>query len=73
MMGLRTHVPNTDFIAAARAQKIIVIAAGDNVTRLLPPLIITEAEVSEALNRLDAACTAMEAGLKDSAQRGAAE
>lgn len=73
MMGLRTHVPNTDFIAAARAQKIIVIAAGDNVTRLLPPLIITDAEISEAMNRLDAACAAIEAGLKSSAQRGAAQ
>lgn len=73
MMGLRTHVPNTDFIAAARAQKIIVIAAGDNVTRLLPPLIITDAEVAEAMNRLDAACATIETGLKNTAQRGAAQ
>ncbi|MCB5177628.1 aspartate aminotransferase family protein [Microvirga lenta] len=73
MMGLRTHVPNTDFIAAARAQKIILIAAGDNVTRLLPPLIVTDADVAEAMNRLDAACAAIEADLKATAQRGAAE
>ncbi|MFC4173041.1 aspartate aminotransferase family protein [Microvirga sp. GCM10011540] len=73
MMGLRTHVPNTDFIAAARAQKIILIAAGDNVTRLLPPLIVNDADVAEAMNRLDAACAAIEADLKATAQRGAAE
>jgi acetylornithine/N-succinyldiaminopimelate aminotransferase len=73
MMGLRTHVPNTDFIAAARAQKIILIAAGDNVTRLLPPLIISDADVAEAMNRLHAACTRIEAELKATAQRGAAE
>lgn len=73
MMGLRTHVPNTDFIAAARAQKIILIAAGDNVTRLLPPLIVTDADVAEALNRLDAACATIESELKAAAQRGAAE
>ena len=42
MMGLRTHVPNTDFIAAAREQKLILIAAGENVARLLPPLVIGE-------------------------------
>lgn len=73
MMGLRTNVPNTDFIAAARAQKIILIAAGDNVTRLLPPLIISDEDVAEAMNCLDAACTAIETELKATAQRGAAE
>jgi acetylornithine/N-succinyldiaminopimelate aminotransferase len=73
MMGIRSHVPNTDLIAAARGQKLILIGAGDNVSRLLPPLIVTEAEVSEAVERLDAACTAIEAELKGVAQRGAAE
>jgi acetylornithine/N-succinyldiaminopimelate aminotransferase len=73
IMGIRTQVPNTEFIAAARAQKLIVIAAGDNVVRLLPPLIVTDSDVSEAMNRLDAACVAIEAELKAVAQRGAAE
>jgi acetylornithine/N-succinyldiaminopimelate aminotransferase len=73
MMGLRTHVANTDLIAAARGQHLILIAAGDNVVRLLPPLIITEADVAEAFSRLDAACGAIEAELKGLTQRGAAE
>ncbi len=73
MMGLRTHVPNTDFIAAARAQKIILIAAGDNVTRLLPPLIVGDPDVAEAVDRLDAACAAVESDLRAAARRGAAE
>ena len=73
MMGLRTLVPNTEFIAAARAQKLILIGAGDNVARLLPPLIITDADIAEGINRLDAACAAMEAELKNNAQRGAAQ
>ncbi len=73
MMGLRTHVANTDLIAAARGQHLILIAAGDNVVRLLPPLIITEADVAEAFSRLDAACRAIEAELKGLTQRGAAE
>ena len=42
MMGLRTQVANTDFIAAALEQKLVLIGAGDNVVRLLPPLIIGE-------------------------------
>ncbi|HZW46223.1 MAG TPA: aminotransferase class III-fold pyridoxal phosphate-dependent enzyme, partial [Microvirga sp.] len=73
MMGLRTIVPNTDFVAAARAQRLILIGAGDNVVRLLPPLIISDEDISEAFNRLDAACVAMEAELKTQAQPGAAQ
>ncbi|AWB20393.1 aspartate aminotransferase family protein [Methylobacterium currus] len=60
MMGLRLVVPNTDFAAAARDEHLLVIPAGDNVVRLLPPLIIGEAEVSAALDKLEAACAAME-------------
>jgi acetylornithine/N-succinyldiaminopimelate aminotransferase len=73
MMGLRTHVANSDFITAARNEKLILIAAGDNVSRLLPPLVVGEAEVAEAITRLDRACTALEAELKAVAKRGAAE
>jgi acetylornithine/N-succinyldiaminopimelate aminotransferase len=73
MMGLRTVVPNTDFVKAARDQKLIVIGAGDNVVRLLPPLVISEADLGEAINRLDAACTAIEAEQQAAAQRGAAQ
>jgi acetylornithine/N-succinyldiaminopimelate aminotransferase len=68
MMGLRLGVPNTDFAAAARDEHLIVIPAGDNVVRLLPPLVIGEAEVDAALDKLEAACTAMTARM-----RGAAE
>jgi acetylornithine/N-succinyldiaminopimelate aminotransferase len=56
MLGLRLLVPVNDFAAAARAEKLLVIPAGDNVARLLPPLVIGEAEVVEGLARLDAAC-----------------
>ena len=51
----------------------ILIGAGDNVTRLLPPLIITEEDVSEAMNRLDATCAAFEAGQTSAARQGAAQ
>ena len=73
IMGLRTVVPNTEFVNAARDQKLIVIGAGDNVVRLLPPLIITEADLKEAIDRLDAACAAIEAEQKTAVQPGAAQ
>jgi acetylornithine/N-succinyldiaminopimelate aminotransferase len=73
MMGLRTHVPNTDFVAAALGQRLLTISAGDNVVRLLPPLIVGEAEIGEAMKRLDGTCRALEGEMRAMARRGAAE
>ncbi|WP_395697334.1 aspartate aminotransferase family protein [Methylocella sp.] len=56
MLGLELRPPVGDFVAAARAQRLLVIPAGDNVARILPPLVIGEAEVDEGLKRLAAAC-----------------
>jgi acetylornithine/N-succinyldiaminopimelate aminotransferase len=39
-----------------RAEKMLAPTAGDNVVRLLPPLIIGEEEISEAVARIDRAC-----------------
>ena len=68
MIGIRVKPNNAEFAAAARAEHLLVIPAGDNVVRLLPPLIVGEAEVSEAVKRLEAACRRMEAEL-DKAQQ----
>ncbi|KRE06361.1 acetylornithine aminotransferase [Bosea sp. Root381] len=64
MLGLKLHTPNTDFVTEARAAGLLVVGAGDNVVRLLPPLIIGDADVAEAVSRLDRAATAVEATLK---------
>ena len=73
LMGIKTRleVPNTDFAAAARHEKLITIPAGDNVVRLLPPLIVTEADVAVALSKLDAACARLSAGLREAARTAA--
>ena len=63
MMGLKLHTPNTDFVTEARAAGLLVIGAGDNVVRLLPPLTIGAAEVGQAFELLDRAATAVEATL----------
>ncbi|WP_204251119.1 aspartate aminotransferase family protein [Elioraea rosea] len=49
---LRDGVLNTDFQAAAVAEGLLTVAAGQNVLRLAPPLIITEAEADEAVDLL---------------------
>jgi len=72
LLGLRTVVPNMDLVAACREEGLLTAGAGENVVRLLPPLISGEAEVSEAMTRLDAACVKIEATLASHA-RGAAE
>ncbi|BCB17352.1 aspartate aminotransferase family protein [Bosea sp. ANAM02] len=64
MLGLKLHTLNTDFVNEARAHGLLVVGAGDNVVRLLPPLIITEADVAEAVSRLDKTASAIEATLK---------
>jgi acetylornithine/N-succinyldiaminopimelate aminotransferase len=56
LIGLRAVAPSSELVDEFRAQKLITVAAGDNVVRLLPPLIITEAEVAEAARRIESAC-----------------
>ncbi|WP_411903678.1 aspartate aminotransferase family protein [Methylorubrum thiocyanatum] len=67
MRGLKLNLPNTEFTAAARARHLLVIPAGDNVIRLLPPLIVGAAEVEEAVVRLEAAATDLEAQMRGAA------
>ena len=67
MRGLKLNLPNTEFTAAARARHLLVIPAGDNVVRLLPPLIVGETEVDEAVARLEAAATDLEAQMRGAA------
>jgi acetylornithine/N-succinyldiaminopimelate aminotransferase len=73
MVGLKLHAPNTDLVKAAEAEGLLVIAAGDNVVRLLPPLTIGSAEVGEGAEKLDRACERIEAAMADDAKplRGA--
>jgi acetylornithine/N-succinyldiaminopimelate aminotransferase len=54
MLGLKCKVPNTDVVAAAYTQQLCTVPAADNVLRLLPPLNISDQDIAEALNRLDA-------------------
>ncbi|MFO1151255.1 MAG: aspartate aminotransferase family protein [Alsobacter sp.] len=61
LLGLKCKAPNTDLATAARAEKLLTVPAGNNVLRLLPPLVINEAVVSDAFGRLDRACMALEA------------
>ena len=56
LIGLRALVPAGELVDALRDEKMIAVSAGDNVVRLLPPLIISEQEIAEGIARLDRAC-----------------
>ena len=59
MIGIKCKVANTALQAAALSEKLLTIGAGDNVVRLLPPLIVTKDDVDEAVEKLDCACRAL--------------
>lgn len=73
MLGIKTRVLNSDLVTAARAQHLLTIAAGDNVVRLLPPLILSSDDVAEAFARLDQACHALEHQLDTRQQKEAVQ
>jgi acetylornithine/N-succinyldiaminopimelate aminotransferase len=49
-------------LEALRSEKLLTVQAGDNVVRLLPPLIVGEEEIDAAYAKLDAACVALKSG-----------
>jgi len=43
-------VPAADFVAKLRQNGLLTLTAGENVLRILPPLIVGEREIDEALD-----------------------
>ncbi len=52
MWGLVTTFPAAKAVKAAQAQGLLILSAGSNVIRLLPPLIISEEEIALLLEKL---------------------
>jgi len=59
LVGLALYPNNREFMACAKAQKLLVAGGGDNIVRLLPPLNVSRAEAEEILRRFEATCAAM--------------
>nr|WP_282572027.1 aspartate aminotransferase family protein [Roseomonas acroporae] len=74
-LKLAPAVTNGDLQNAAVAEGLLTVAAGENVLRLAPPLVIGEAEVRDAAERLDRALTrcAQAAQHRQAQQRQAAQ
>ena len=53
LLGIRCHVTAGDFVAKLRAEGLLCLTAGDNVLRILPPLIVGEREIEEGVGILN--------------------
>ncbi|MFN3076210.1 MAG: aspartate aminotransferase family protein [Alphaproteobacteria bacterium] len=56
LLGLKCVHSNTEMVARLQQHGLLTVAAGDNVVRLLPPLIVGANEVEEAIDILDRTC-----------------
>ncbi len=49
ILGLKCVVPAGEVQAAFTAQGLMTVTAGDNVLRIVPPLVITDSDIAEAV------------------------
>jgi acetylornithine/N-succinyldiaminopimelate aminotransferase len=52
LLGLRCILPVDLVATAARERGLLAVTAGDNVLRILPPLIVADVEITEGISRL---------------------
>lgn len=64
MLGLKClkEGQNNDLVKAAIKEGLLTVPAGDNVVRLIPPLIVENNDVDKAVAMIDAACASLESG-----------
>ncbi len=60
MLGLKMKTDSRAFVGWLRGQGLLTVAAGDNVMRILPPLIIEEEHIRLFVERLSEAAAAYE-------------
>lgn len=58
--GVQVDMPAAELVSALRARKVLACVAGPNVLRFLPPLIVTEDQIHQVLDHLDAILTDIE-------------
>jgi acetylornithine/N-succinyldiaminopimelate aminotransferase len=61
LLGLKCKIPNTDMVPMVRKHGLLAVGAGDNVMRVLAPLIVKPEEIAEAVDKIDAACAELRA------------
>jgi acetylornithine/N-succinyldiaminopimelate aminotransferase len=59
LAGVKLAPPVPDAVKAVIAEKLLTVGAGENVMRVLPPLNVSDAEISEGLARMRRAFAAL--------------
>jgi acetylornithine/N-succinyldiaminopimelate aminotransferase len=62
LLGLRAVVPNGDVVTRLREAGLLTAPAGDNVVRVMPPLIIDESHIDQAMAIFEQVSAAWPAG-----------
>jgi acetylornithine/N-succinyldiaminopimelate aminotransferase len=61
LLGIKAKVPSGELVTAIRDEHMLVVPAGDNVVRLLPPLVVSAEEAREGLSRVEKAAEKLSA------------
>jgi acetylornithine/N-succinyldiaminopimelate aminotransferase len=61
MLGVKMKTDSRAFVTYLREHGLLTVAAGDNVMRVLPPLIVEEAHIAEFVERLSEAARGYQA------------
>ncbi|NQV57239.1 MAG: aminotransferase class III-fold pyridoxal phosphate-dependent enzyme, partial [Rhodospirillales bacterium] len=56
LLGVAVEPTNLDMVKAMEAKGLLTVPAGGNVIRFIPPLVVTEGEIDEAIEIFDAVC-----------------
>jgi len=59
IIGLKMLVDNNEFMKKLMNNKMLTVKAEENVIRLFPPLIVSNSELDEAINKIESACKEM--------------
>ncbi|MEM6381571.1 MAG: aspartate aminotransferase family protein [Pseudomonadota bacterium] len=65
LVGLKCKVPVGNVVDAARSNSLLLVAAGDNVVRLLPPLIVSREDIAFAMDALEVSAQQLTKALEE--------
>ena len=68
MMGIKCKIPNGEVMQALFDEKMLTVPAGENVVRIIPPLIVDDEGIDEAINKMDTAFNKLQQKSNQSAQ-----
>ena len=54
--GIKLEVDNVEFVKKLMENKMLTVKAEENVIRLFPPLIVSNKELDEAINKIEKVC-----------------